>query len=146
MSDETRFFDLHITGIGYLNRAREVRVRMSEPFLAVDVTALHGAADDLRRTRFDCKVAGKEAQMAVRALLPDGACLLPDIEAGRAVLVGFRLGDLYAETFTYEKGERQGETGVALKARLLKVSWAKVNGEPVALPKADEAGGDHAAA
>lgn len=139
MSDETRFFDLHITGIGYLNRAREVRVRKSEPFLAVDVTALHGAADDLRRTRFDCKVAGKEAQTVVRALLPD-------IEAGRAVLVGFRLGDLYPETFTYEKGERQSETGVALKARLLKVSWAKVNGEPFMLPKTDEAQSDDAAA
>jgi hypothetical protein len=75
MSDETRFFDLHITGIGYLNRAREVRVRKSEPFLAVDVTALHGAADDLRRTRFDCKVAGKEAQLAVRACERAGSSL-----------------------------------------------------------------------
>lgn len=121
---DQKFFDLHITGVGYLNRARQVKVRRGEPFLAVDVAALHGAADDLQKTRFDCRVSGAEAKRVLRTLMPD-------IEAGKAVLVGFRLGDLYAEMFTYEKGERQGETGVSLKARLLKITWAKVDGQTI---------------
>lgn len=129
MQDQTqpKYFDLHVTGIGYLNRAREVPVKRGQPFLAVDVSALHGEADNVEYTRFDCRVSGKEAQAIVRQLMPA-------IEAERKVLVGFKLGDLYAETFTYQRGEKQGQTGVSLKARLLRITWVKVDGEPLALP------------
>ena len=123
---QPKYFDLHITGIGYLNRAREVPVKRGQPFLAVDVSALHGEADNVQYTRFDCRVSGKEAQAVVQQLMPA-------VTAGQKVLVGFKLGDLYAETFTYTRGERQGETGVSLKARVLKIAWAKVNGESVVL-------------
>ena len=134
MTDTTsdrNYFDLHILGIGYLHRAREITPKRGEPFLAVEVSALHGAAGQVEYTRFDCKVSGREAQRIVRQLLPD-------IEAERRVLVGFKLGDLYAETFTYQNGEKQGQTGVSLKARLLRIDWAKVEGEYVVRPKARE--------
>ena len=133
MQDQTqpKYFDLHVTGIGYLNRAREVPVKRGQPFLAVDVSALHGEADNVEYTRFDCRVSGKEAQAIVRQLMPA-------IEAERKVLVGFKLGDLYAETFTYQRGEKQGQTGVSLKARLLRITWAKVDGESVALPNVSQ--------
>lgn len=133
MQDQTqpKYFDLHVTGIGYLNRAREVPVKRGQPFLAVDISALHGEADNVEYTRFDCRVSGKEAQAIVRQLMPA-------IEAERKVLVGFKLGDLYAETFTYQRGEKQGQTGVSLKARLLRITWAKVDGESVALPNVSQ--------
>ena len=118
---ETKYFDLHVDGIGYLNRAREVTPKRAEPFIAVDVSALHGSAEAVQHTRFDCRVTGKDAQDVVRTLMPD-------ILAQRKVLVGFRLGDPYAETFAYEKGERAGQTGVSLKARLLRILWARVDG------------------
>ena len=70
------------------------------------------------------RVAGKEAQDVLRRLMPD-------IEAERRVLVGFKLSDLYAETFIYHSGERAGQTGVSLKSRLLRIDWAKVDGETV---------------
>lgn len=130
-SSQPKYFDLHTTGIGYLNRVREVKPERAQPFLAVDVSALHGDADNVEYTRFYCRVSGKEAQEIVRSLMPA-------VEADRKVLVGFKIGDLYAETFTYERGERQGQTGVSLKARLLKITWAKVDGEPVALPTTDQ--------
>lgn len=117
----SEYFDLQTIGLGYLNRAREVPTR-GEPFLAVDIAALHGAKDNVQYTRFDCIVRGKKAQEIVRGLMPD-------IEADRAVLVGFKLGDLYADTFRYTNGEKAGEIGVSLKARLLQISWAKVDGE-----------------
>jgi hypothetical protein len=119
-----KFFDLHVTGLGYLNRVREVSVKRGQPFLAVDISALHGSADNVEYTRFDCKVSGSEAHNVIRTLMPD-------IEAEKTVLVGFKLGDLYAETFTYQNGERKGQTGVSLKARLLRISWAKVDGTTV---------------
>lgn len=128
---QSKYFDLHVTGIGYLNRVREVPVKRGKPFLAVDVAALHGEADNVQYTRFDCRVSGRQAQAIVQQFMPA-------VTAGQKVLVGFKLGDLYAETFTYTRGERQGETGISLKARVLKITWAKVNGEPVTLPEDEQ--------
>jgi hypothetical protein len=127
MSEQTQevYYDLHLTGLGYLNRAREISVKQGQPWLAVDIVALQGHADKLRKTRFDCKVAGREAQSLVRRLMPQ-------LAVGKTVLVGFRLGDLVPETFVYPKGERQGETGITLKATLLKIVWVKVDGKTLA--------------
>ncbi len=57
-------------GIGYLNRIREVKPARSEPFWATDIAALSGAADNVQRTRFDCRVAGTEAQKVVAGMTP----------------------------------------------------------------------------
>ncbi len=130
-SSQPKYFDLHTTGIGYLNRVREVKPERGQPFLAVDISALHGSADSVEYTRFDCRVSGQTAREIVRQLKPA-------IEDGRTVLVGFKIGDLYAEAFTYERGDRAGQTGISLKARLLRIGWAKVDGEPVTLPSADQ--------
>ncbi|MGH8549813.1 MAG: DUF3577 domain-containing protein [Methylococcales bacterium] len=119
MNDTTeKYFDLHVTGIGYLNRAREVPVPRGQAFLAVDISALHGSADRVVYTRFDCRVSGTEAARVVKAAIKH-------LEAERKVLAAFKLGDLYAETFTYAKGEKAGQTGVSLKARLLRIAWVK---------------------
>ncbi len=54
---------------------------------------------------------------------------MPQMALRKTVLVGFHLGDLMSETFVYSKGERQGQTGICLKARLLKIAWVKVDGK-----------------
>jgi hypothetical protein len=129
----TQYFDLHTTGIGYLKRIREVKPkRGGEPFLAVDINAIYGAADDVQHTRFDCKVVGTEAKRIVRAAIRH-------LEAEQKVLVGFKIGDLYGETFVYQNGERAGETGIALKARLLRIAWVKIDGRTVYLSQATAA-------
>lgn len=120
-----QYFDLHTCGIGYLNRLREVKPTRGKPFLAVDIVALHGSSDDVQRTRFDCRVSGAEAERVLREELMD------PIEAEKKVLVGFKIGDLYVDTFVYQQGDRAGETGISLKARLLRLAWAKVDGESV---------------
>ena len=119
-----KYFDLHTSGLGYLSRAREVKPRRSSPFLAVDVTAIHGRADDVQRVRFDAKVAGSEAQKVIRDLMGE-------INGDRKVLAAFKLGDIYVDTFVYDNGDRAGETGVSLKTRLLRLAWVKVDGEVV---------------
>jgi len=125
MSEKRDYFNLHVRGLGYLDRVREIRPkRGGKPFLAVDVTAIHGPADATQRTRFQCIVRGREAERVVRAAARH-------LEAGRKVLAGFKLGDLYAELYRITSGERAGEQGVALKARLLAIHWVKVDGRLV---------------
>lgn len=129
------FFDLHVEGVGYLNRVRTVRPKKGQEFLACTISAMRGAAGQVEYTKFDCRVSGAEAKQMVRLLEPE-------VAAKKSVIVGFKLGDIYPEVFTYEKGERKGQQGVSIKARLLKVKFAKVDGQAVALPespKADEA-------
>ena len=121
---QTKYFDLHIHGIGYVNRIREVNVKRGENFWACDISALHGAEDDVQYTRFDCRVSGSEAGKLIKRM--HKAC-----QEEKKILIGFKLGDLYAETFTYESGAKQGETGVSLKARLLFIHWIKVDGVSV---------------
>ncbi|PMR75323.1 STY4534 family ICE replication protein [Billgrantia endophytica] len=121
---DTSFFDLHTTGLGYLNRIREVKPRKGEAFLACDIAALNGPSDAPEYRRFDVKVAGSEAQHLVRRCEEA-------VNAERKVLIGFRLGDMWTDIFTYSKGKRAGELGVSLKARLLFVSWIKVDGKLV---------------
>jgi hypothetical protein len=123
-SNESKYFDLHTTGIGYLNRIREVEVRKGKPFICVTVAALHGSSDDVEYSYIDCKVSGSEAERLV--LLHS-----PEVSAGKKVLVAFRIGDIWADAFTYTKGEKQGKPGASLKGRLLFISWVKVDGETV---------------
>lgn len=138
-SSEKTFFNLHITGLGYLNRIREVTPRKGESFLACDIAALNGPSDAPEYRRFDVRVSGTEAQHLIRRCSEA-------VEADKKVLIGFRLGDLWTDTFTYTKGERAGQPGISLKARLLFVQWIKVDGEMVykAEPKSTESSGEAA--
>src|SRR3546814_16529670 len=69
-------------------------------------------------------VSGSEAQHLVRRCIQA-------VDAEKKVMIGFRLGDLWSDTFTYSKGKRAGEQGVSLKARLLFARWIKVDGKLV---------------
>ncbi|MGF6282728.1 STY4534 family ICE replication protein [Pseudomonas silensiensis] len=115
------YFNLHTVGIGYLNRVREVQVRRGQPFMACDIAALHGATDAVEYTRFDCKVAGGEAERLIRLFMDA-------VNAEKKVLLSFRIGDLWIDPFLYEKGDKQGQPGASLKGRLLFIDWIKVNG------------------
>lgn len=119
--EATTYFNLHTVGIGYLNRVREVQVRRGQPFMACDIAALHGATDAVEYTRFDCKVAGGEAERLIRLYMNA-------VEAEKKVLLSFRIGDLWIDPFLYEKGARQGQPGASLKGRLLFIDWIKVDG------------------
>jgi hypothetical protein len=123
-STEKSYFDLHLTGLGYLNRVREVKPKKGDAFLACDIAALNGPSDDVSYVRFDTRVSGSEAQHLIRRCIDA-------VEAEKKVMIGFRLGDLWTDIFTYSKGKNAGNPGVSLKARLLFVSWIKVDGKLV---------------
>lgn len=129
---EATYFDLHTTGIGYLNRIRKVEVRKGKPFTAVTVAALHGASDDVEYSYIDCTVTGSEAEKLVHRCAPA-------VTAGKKVLVAFRIGDIWTDVFTYTKGDKIGQPGACLKGRLLFISWIKVDGETVYQTKPKDA-------
>lgn len=115
--------DLHVNGIGYLNRVREVKVKKGS-FWACSIAALHGSIDAPETTYFDVKIEGAEALERVKFLKSA-------VNANQKVTVAFRLGDIYPESFVYQSGPKQGQTGVSIKGRLLKIASAKIDGMPV---------------
>ena len=124
-NDEKReFFNLYTNGIGYIGRVRDVTPQEGEPFCVVTIGALRGSVDNAQYTYFECRVSGHKAGEIVRLLRPA-------VDSKRKVLVGFTLSDLYARAFTFKNGDKAGEPGVNLKARLIRINWAKVDGEYV---------------
>lgn len=116
-------FDLHVTGIGYLNRIRQVQVKKGS-FWACSIAALHGDINDPETTYFDCKIEGSEALERVKFLASA-------VEKKMKVVVSFKLSDIYAETFQYLTGDKAGQTGCSIKGRLLQIRSAKIDGMPV---------------
>ena len=122
-NSSNEYFDLHVNGLGYLRRARQVTPKQGQrfnPFWAVEVHAIHGPRDSVTFVYFDCRVSGEEAGKVIQ-----------DLESNinnkdRKVLAGFRIGDIVPET--YVKGN---ETRVSLKGRLLRLGWVKVDGKVV---------------
>lgn len=129
---QSAYFNLHVEGVGYLNRIRTVKPKKGQQFLACAVSAMRGSTADLGYTKFDCKVSGADAQKIVKLLETDVADEKP-------VLIGFRIGDIYPEIFTFPKGDKEGQQGVSIKGRLLRIKFAKVNGEAVGLPPSAQA-------
>ena len=127
-SSQPSYFNLHVEGIGYLNRVRTVKPKKGQEFLACTVAALRGSDSDVCYTKFDCRVSGADAQAIVKRLEND-------VAADKAVIIGFRIADIYPEMFTFEKGDRKGQPGVSIKGRLLRIKFAKVNGEPIDVPQ-----------
>ncbi|MDH2434806.1 STY4534 family ICE replication protein [Pokkaliibacter sp. MBI-7] len=134
-SQEPAFFDLHVNGIGYLNRVRYVQPKKGDGFWACSIAGLRGNRNSPDYTYFDVHVTGETAKQLI-------ARSVNAVKAGHKMLVSFKLGDIYPETFTYEKGDKAGQTGVGLKGHLLLIRWIKKDGEFVyQMPKADDASG-----
>ena len=114
-------FDLHVAGIGYLNRIREVTPRKGASFHACSINALRGDGEAPEYTRFDLIIRGGKAEQRV-LFLRDA------VERRQKVIVAFKLGDIYPDLFTYESGDRKGQSGVAIKGRLLQVNATSIDG------------------
>lgn len=134
-----KYFDLHLRGLGYLSRVRDVTARgngrsKAKPFLACAISAFHGdpnVENGIVYLPLDLIVAGEKAREAVRSVMDDAND--PDVK----VLVSFRAGDHYIRTFE-RTGNRAGETGAVLKGRLLKLFWIKVDGQEVYRDESEE--------
>jgi hypothetical protein len=123
-NSSNEYFDLHVNGLGYLYRARLVHPKAGQrfsPFLAVDINAIHGPRNSVTFVYFDCRVSGEEAGKVIQDL----ASKINSKD--HKVLAGFKIGDM----FLGEPYERNGETRVPIKGRLLRLGWVKVDGKVV---------------
>ena len=135
------YFNLNIKGVGYLNNSRLVEPKNGsqsfEPYLALDVVAVHGNSENTSTVRFSCRVVGSKAIELVKQYQSD----IEDRE--KSVWASFTLGDLKPETFVYgAKSERAGETGISLSSRLLSISSITIDGERVFSAKDEVSEGD----
>lgn len=142
----TNHFNLHVSGVGYLNRVRWVETRSAgrraQPFLACSIAALRGDADKPDYTYFDLKVTGQDAIEMVDRL---GV----DVENGRKVFISFRVGDIYAHCYERDVKDQQGrrtgqrEAAALIKGRLLLINSITIDGENV-FRRTDDAPADQA--
>lgn len=125
---ETKYFDLHVNGIGYLGRIREVNPKRGRgtSFVACSINAFRGEAGAVEYTKFDVKCTGRNTADIVRLLEPM-------VNAKKPVIVGFRIADIYPDSYVAKGGTREGEMIIELKGRLLKIAYAKCDGQPVDL-------------
>lgn len=132
---QSSHFNLHVNGVGYLNRVRWVEPRRNagrkaDPFLACSVAALRGDSQSPDYTYFDLRVSGREAIEMVERLRED-------IEAQRKVFISFRVGDIYPHVYERDAKDREGrktgekEIASLIKGRLLLILSITIDGENV---------------
>lgn len=131
---QSKYFDLHVAGIGYLNRVRMVKPKKGDEFMACSISALRGEYNKdgsikPDSTKFDVRVSGSDAIKIIELLGPFN-------DKNRKIMIQFKLGDIYGETFVYEKDTdyvKKGDVGMMIKGRLLKIYRAWINNEPADL-------------
>lgn len=124
-TQQTNYFNLHTTGIGYLSDIREYQPKKGEPILSCRISALVGQSDSPEYRFFDMNVIGEEAKKLI------GRCR-EAVAAKKKVLISFVMSDLWYDIFTYSTDSqyhKKGDTGVALKGRLIRINMIKVDGE-----------------
>jgi hypothetical protein len=130
---QTNHFNLHVSGIGYLNRVRWVQPkqagRKAQPFLACSVSALRGNSESPDYTYLDLRVSGHEAAELVEKCMED-------VDRNRKVVISFKVGDIYPHMYERDvkvDGRKTGEKEMAclIKGRLLLINTITIDGERV---------------
>lgn len=125
-SNAAKAYNLHTTGMGYLNRLRLVPVKKGKSYWCASIGALYGLVDEntgrAETSLYDLKI------VAVRAI-ESAEQLKPVFDQGQKVFLEFKAGDTRAEVFQYQKGERKDQWGACIRGTLLQIRKAWVNGE-----------------
>ncbi len=125
---QKEYFNLHTTGVGYINRMRIVTPKKGDKFLAADIAAIRGNADDVDYTYFSTRFNGK-----AKTVIEDN---LNAIKASNAsddgrVLISFIIADIYPQAFIYNKGKKQGEAGCNIYGRVIGIKSLKIDANVV---------------
>lgn len=133
---EDTVFDVITEGTGYLRRVRRVTKGtdgrpLKKPYLCCTVNLMMGKASrnpderTLQYLAYDCLVVGKVAKRVIEQLSRD-------VRAEARVLIGARIGDAMPDPYMGKDRETGEERQfIAMKGRLLQVTFAKVNGQKV---------------
>ena len=123
---ESNYINLHVTGLGYLKRIREVKLKGkgTKPFMACSISAMFGekgVEGGVQYTPFDVKAVSAQAEEVLKAFAAVAS------NPNKRLMVQFKIGDPYIDTFTYQSGDKAGQLGTSMKGRLLKINrvWVK---------------------
>ncbi|WP_130537730.1 DUF3577 domain-containing protein [Thiomicrorhabdus indica] len=116
----SNFFNLHMNGLAYVNRMRDVTPKKGKPFTSVTLAFLRGSSDSVEYTYVDCIIRGSDAL----DLLKQWKESINNEK--QKVLVTAKVGDVYPETYV-----SNGTTKAAIKGRLLSIDMMKVDGDLV---------------
>jgi len=122
-SQKTEYFNLNISGLGYLNSVRRIN-GPNGTFISCVINALSGPTDNPKYVRFDVTVAGKEASSLINRCQKS-------VDEDKKVLLGFTLSNPSTDIFTLNTGDHAGEQRVSLKARLIGIDWVKIGQDMV---------------
>ena len=121
MSD--KYYDISVRACGFVNRLQAIEPDNGSSFLTCSFAALRGAKGERETpTYFDLKVVGVKAAQ----LLANIKSVIND--RSRQVFASVKLSDLTVKPFTRQKGEHKGETGYAVKSRLLAIESLSIDG------------------
>ncbi|KPA95904.1 MULTISPECIES: DUF3577 domain-containing protein [Pseudomonas] len=132
-SDEKKYFNQYLYGIGYISNVRTITPPKGDPYLLVKVASLYGPEEDRSYTYFDCRVCGTVAKEVIKQCAHA-------VNSGETVLVRFILNGIWVVPYIYQQGEKLGQPGASIRANLLSVLMVMVNGDVIytAPPKEDE--------
>lgn len=127
---QNQFFDLHLKGLGYINRFREVQPKnkKSKPFCAVTIGFLRGDSDEVEYTYVDTIIRNSK----VCEILKQYQDAINNRDS--KVLGVLTVSDIYAEVFESNDGPKP-----TIKGRLIGMRQLKVNGEVVYKHQTEEA-------
>ena len=135
-NEEVAFFDLITSGIGYLNRIREVQPNDGDPYTCCKINALVGPSNKVAYREIDLRVVGTQALEALDII--DQA--IPNKDA--KVIVSFRMGDAKPDSYVIQaddgRGNQRPKTRFCIKGRLLKITSCKIDGQVIDLPGLDD--------
>lgn len=124
-TQKASYFNLHTSGIGYINDIRIVKPKKGNEFVACRIAALVGSSDEPEYRYFDMNVVGAETEKLIRRCQEA-------VDTKKKVLISFVMADLWVDTFTYtsdSKYHKKGDTGTTLKGRLIRIKMLKIDGE-----------------
>ena len=129
--NSTKYYDLHTSGAGFLNRCREVKPKAGsgskfKPFWSVAIGAFRGSEENVEYTNFDCNIAGGKALEIIQQYKDQIN------DQSSKVICGFTIGDIYGYSFTTKNKEtQQDENRCGIKGRLIFIQFIKIDGEMV---------------
>jgi hypothetical protein len=130
MSDQ--YYDISVRACGFLNQVRQVEPKDRASYFACSFAALRGPKGERAEpTYFDLRAVGDQAANLLRL----NKSVIND--RSRQVFASVKLSDLYVKSFLRTKGEHKGETGFAVKSRLLVIESLAIDGV-VAYRRADD--------
>jgi len=120
-ANDTTYFDLHTSGIGYLNRARVVKPssgKKFKPFTAVSINALFGSSEEIQYSRYDVTCVTDDTVVLIQQYQDE---INDDLIK---VICQFVISDSYAEPFKTNDDELRAVN----KGRLLSLRFIKIDG------------------